>query len=43
MSDKLLDFLASSFLIFLLVLELALAVLLTLSNVSTLTWLAEQV
>jgi hypothetical protein len=43
MSDKLLDFLESSFLIFLLVLELALAVLLTLSNVSTLTRLAEQV
>ncbi len=34
MSDKLLDFISSSFLIFLLVLELALAVLLTLSNVS---------
>jgi|GEM_PF-1713524 len=43
MSDKLLDFLESSLLIFLLVLELALAVLLTLSNVSTLTRLAEQV
>ncbi|MEM2050043.1 MAG: hypothetical protein QXU11_05690 [Thermoproteota archaeon] len=43
MSDKLLDFLASSLLIFLLVLELALAVLLTLSNVSTLIRLTEQV
>ncbi|MEM3390270.1 MAG: hypothetical protein QXI42_06440 [Thermoproteota archaeon] len=43
MSDKLLDFLASSFLIFLLVLELALAVLLTLSNVSILIRLTEQV
>jgi len=43
MSDKLLDFLASSFILFLMVLELGLAVFLTLNNVSTLIGLVEQV
>lgn len=43
MSDKLLDFQASSFMLLLLILELALAVLLTLSNVSTFIRLVEQV
>ncbi|MGB9716827.1 MAG: hypothetical protein ACP5PQ_02780 [Thermoproteota archaeon] len=43
MSDKLLDFISASFLIFLLVLELALAVLLTLSNVSAYTELVGRV
>jgi hypothetical protein len=43
MSDKLLDFLASAFILFLIALELGLAVLLTLSNVSTLIGLVEQV
>ncbi|MEM2929401.1 MAG: hypothetical protein QW797_00815 [Thermoproteota archaeon] len=42
MSDKILDFLTSSFVMFLLVLELGLAVLLTLSNVSTLVELIGQ-
>jgi hypothetical protein len=43
MSDKLLDFLASSFILFLIVLELGLAIFLTQNNVSTLIGLVEQV
>lgn len=43
MSDKFLDFQASSFILFLLILELVLAVLLTINNVSTFTELVGEV